>query len=362
MPDIDPPSLPEVRVWHDVDAELFHADIKPLGQPAVLKGLVSHWPIVAKGSESPQALSEYISGFGSDVDVHALFAIPEIKGRYFYSEDMRGFNFERRELPLAELLDNLLAHLDDEEPPGITASFIPLRNHLESLIDENSNSLLDASVQQNPGLWIGNRGRTSAHWDDYQNIACIVGGRRLFTLFPPEQTANLYVGPINFTVAGQPLSLVDFHDPDYERFPRFKDALATAQVAELGSGDALYIPPMWYHHVESLEHFNVLINFWWRDAQKHMFSPFYTLFHALLSMRDLPEHEKKAWRAMFDHYIFELNGDPMEHVPEHARGILGKITPEIERDLRRHLLEQLGGEVPRKSRDISGVDSSKDVR
>ncbi len=64
---------------------------------------------------------------------------------------------------------------------------------------------------------------------------------------------------------------------------------------------------------------------------------------------------------MFDHHIFELNGDPMEHVPEHARGILGKMKPEIERDLRRYLLEQLGGEVPRKGREASGVESSKDV-
>ncbi len=347
MPNIDSSSLPGIRVWSDVDAESFHADIAPLGQPAVLKGLVSHWPVVAKGGESPQALSEYISGFGSDVSVKALFAKPEIRGRFFYNEDMRGFNFERRDLPLGKLLDTLLAHLDDEEPPCITASSIPMENQLASLLDENPNLLLDASVQQNPGLWIGNRGRTAAHWDDYQNIACVVSGRRRFTLFPPEQTANLYVGPLNFTVGGQPLSLVDFHDPDYERFPRFKNALAAAQVAELDSGDALYMPAMWYHHVESLEHFNVLINFWWRDAQRHMFTAFYTLLHALLSMRDLPENENIAWRMMFDHYIFELNGDPMEHVPEHARGILGKITPNIERDLRAYLIERLGGQVPR---------------
>ncbi len=70
------------------------------------------------------------------------------------------------------------------------------------------------------------------------------------------------------------------------------------------------------------------------------------MMHAVLSMRELPSNEKKAWRAMFDHYIFQLDGDPMEHVPEHARGFLGEMTPERVGGLKNYLIKMLGGTPP----------------
>jgi hypothetical protein len=49
----------------------------------------------------------------------------------------------------------------------------------------------------------------------------------------------------------------------------------------------------------------------------------------VITMRDLPPNELKAWRNMFEHYIFGDNGDAAEHLPEDARGVLGKRTPEL---------------------------------
>jgi len=60
------------------------------------------------------------------------------------------------------------------------------------------------------------------------------GGRRRFTLFPPEQIANLYVGPLDFAPTGAAMSMVNLRNPDFARHPRFKEALAATQVAELG--------------------------------------------------------------------------------------------------------------------------------
>jgi quercetin dioxygenase-like cupin family protein len=56
--------------------------------------------------------------------------------------------------------------------------------------------------------------------------------------------------------------------PDLDRFPRFVSALKVAQAAELSPGDAIFIPRDWFHHVEAIERFNVLVNYWW-DAFKY---------------------------------------------------------------------------------------------
>ena len=80
-----------------------------------------------------------------------------------------------------------------------------------------------------PRVWFGNRVTVQTHYDISSNIACVVAGRRRFTLFPPEQLVNLYVGPLEFTLAGQPISMVKLEQPDFERYPRFRQALAAAQ-------------------------------------------------------------------------------------------------------------------------------------
>ena len=166
-------------------------------------------------------------------------------------------------------------------------------------------------------------------------------GRRRFTLFPPEQVANLYIGPLDLTPAGQAISLVDFHAPDLARFPRFADAMAHAQVAELGPGDALFIPSLWWHHVEALEAFNVLLNYWWRQSPAYMDTPMNALMLALMTVRDLPSEQRDAWRALFDHYVFDADERTAAHVPEAARRALAPMTPDTARELRARLLQRL---------------------
>ena len=149
------------------------------------------------------------------------------------------------------------------------------------------------------------------------NLACVVAGRRRVTLFPPEQLQNLYIGPLDYTPAGQAISLVDFHAPDLERFPRFAEALRHAQVAELGPGDAVFIPSLWWHHMEGLEAFNVLVNYWWRQTPAWMDTPMNALMLAIMTVRDLPPAQRAAWQDVFRHYVFEADD---EHRRAHSRG------------------------------------------
>jgi hypothetical protein len=160
-------------------------------------------------------------------------------------------------------------------------------------------------------------------------------------MFPPDQIANLYPGPLDLTPAGQPISLVDVRKPDLDRFPRFAAASRVAEVAELEPGDAVYIPALWWHNVEGLEDFNVLVNYWWRDVPTWFDSPSTSLLHCLLTIKSLPPEQRRSWQAVFDYLIFQPDGAALEHLPPQTRGLFGDLTEANADRIRSLLLKSL---------------------
>jgi hypothetical protein len=217
----------------------------------------------------------------------------------------------------------------------------PVDALLPGLRDTDDLNFAASGIDAPPRIWIGNRTTASAHYDAMNNIACNVVGRRRFTLFPPEQIKNLYPGPLEPTPGGQAVSIVDFTAPDFVKYPRFREALASAQGVELEPGDAIFIPNMWWHHVEGLEPFNALVNYWWSSVPHYVPTPMLALYHALWSIRDRPEQEKRAWREVFDYYVFGPSERAGEHLPEGARGALGPLDEIAVRQLRAMLIDRL---------------------
>ncbi|HEY6049272.1 MAG TPA: cupin-like domain-containing protein [Sphingomicrobium sp.] len=330
-----------IAEYQEMDRERFVREIVPRAEPAVLRGLVTEWPTVQAAKQGDETLAEFLRGASSNEPFEAWFGAPEIEGRFGYNEEFDGFNHERKLATVDQLLDLLLRQRGEAQPYSMYAGGVPIRRHLPGLLERIPVPLLDTSKATLISLWLGNRTRTAAHWDFPQNLACVVAGRRRFTLFPTDQLPNLYVGPLDFTLAGQPISLVDIDSPDLKRFPRFAEALDAAQTAELGSGDAIYIPSLWWHAVHSLDELGAMINFWWRDTEPPLLSPLNALYHSVITMKNLPANELAAWRVFFDHYIFGDNGDPAEHLPEPARGILGKRTPELVARVKKLLIDAL---------------------
>lgn len=308
-------------------------------QPLVLRNLVAHWPLVAAAKRSGAEASDYLQSFDSGKPLTAMVGDASIKGHIFYNSDLSGFNFDFQRLRLAEVLERLSAEIDSSAPPTLYVGSTNVDNWLPGFRHHNDLNL----EHQNPiaSVWIGNRSRISAHYDFPTNIACCAVGRRRFTLFPPEQLDNLYVGPIDVTPAGQPISLVDFNDPDYQRFPKFRQALEAAQVVELEPGDAILIPSMWWHHVEALEPLNVLVNYWWRDTPHYLGGPLNVLQHGILGLRDLPPEQREVWRQLFDYYVFNPDPEQIAHIPEQARGVLNEIDEATAKKIRSMLAQKL---------------------
>jgi hypothetical protein len=291
--------------------------------PLVLRGLVADWPLVQAARRSPLAADAYLRRFYRDATVLATHAPPETGGRIFYNDDLSGFNFQSQMVRFDQVLDALRAHLDHPAPPTLYVGSTSIDTCLPGLRAENDVNF--GARDPLASIWIGNRTRIPAHYDVPDNLACVAAGRRRFTLFPPEQLANLYVGPLDFTPAGQSVSLVDLHQPDLARYPRFAEALAHAQSAELEAGDALFIPSMWWHHVEGLTPFNILLNYWWRQSPDWMDTPFNTLLLGLMTVRDLPPAQRAAWRQRFDHYVFDSDDSAAPLDADDARALRAQL-------------------------------------
>lgn len=330
----------EAAQWHDVDASLFEKTIRPCGRPAILRNLVRSWQVTRAGLESPEAQARYLKSFYSGHPAPLFEGSAEIGGRFFYNATLDGFNFESRRAALGEVLDRLIGYRGADAAPALYAGSVSLPIYFPGFSQANKlDGLIGGSMIES--IWIGNRTCIAAHFDNTENIACVVGGRRRFTMFPPDQIGNLYPGPLDLTPAGQPVSLVDVRKPDLTRFPRYATALRAAEVAELGPGDAIYIPALWWHNVEALEDFNVLVNFWWRDVPEYFDSPSTSLLHCLLTLKSLPPEQRRGWKAVFDYLIFQPDGTALEHLPPQARGLFGELTEERAERIRSLLLKGL---------------------
>lgn len=308
-------------------------------EPLVLRGLAAGWPMVRAGLASAQQGADYLRSFYRDANVVAMLGAPDIDGRFFYNEDLSGFNFQSVLVKLDTILGELARQSTAARPPAMYVGATTIETCLPGFLDEN---VIDLGKRDAlASIWIGNATRIAAHYDLPDNVACVAAGHRRFTLFPPDQVTRLYIGPLDFTPAGQSISLVDFRKPDLEKFPKFAEAMEHAQVAELGPGDAIFIPSMWWHHVEALDRFNVLVNYWWRQSPDYMDTPTNVLMHAILSVRDLPPEQRKAWQELFRQYVFEASEETAAHIPAHARRVLGPLDSDAARALRAQLLKKM---------------------
>ena len=340
MADVDPGTLaaapvPEVTIS---GPDELNQHLESARTPCVVRGLVANWPLVKAGRKSDREARDYLLSKHRNAQFMVSIGERGSSGRLFYNADM-GMNFRTVRAKLPDIFAQIDALGEEADPPPIYLASIDVHTHFDGLHEANNVQLGDRDCLAS--IWMGSRTRIAAHNDFPDNLACVAVGRRRFTLFPPSQFRNLYLGPIDNTPAGRAVSMVDLLAPDLTAYPRFGEALRHAQFADLEPGDAIYIPSMWYHNVEGLDRFNVLVNYWWRETPRWMGQPQDALNHALMSIRDLPADEKAHWRELFDYYVF---GDPEEaaaHIPEGARSVLGPLTPETASRIRSYILRQL---------------------
>ena len=318
-------------------------DIVAAGEPVIFKRLIANWPLVEAGQRGERAAMDYLLRFWGGKPVVGYVGGPDINGRYFYDDSATAMNFAAERMPLDQALARIEGNFDRADADSLYIGSTDLDTYLPGFRRENDLAAATeqfAKTQPTVSIWLGSRTTASAHYDMSNNVACCAVGRRRFTLFPPDQITSLYPGPLDPTPGGQVVSMVDFDAPDFDRYPGFEQALGAAQVADLEPGDVLVYPALWWHQVEALDRFNAMVNYWWNDTPAYIDTPWNTVLHGMLSLRDRPEHEKAAWRAVFDHYVFGPANRASSHLPDAARGPLAPLDAPAARRLRAMLLQR----------------------
>jgi hypothetical protein len=326
---------------HDLaDYQSFVRQVAVPCRPVVIRGLVGSWPVVRKAATSPMHFRDYVCQFDAGRLAEVFIGEPRIAGKYYYNEDLTGFNFTRERMSFGNAVIRMVSATGGSAGHSMYLGSLAVDDYLPGFSMQNALPILDAAIPAR--LWIGHASKVSAHYDSLDNLACVVTGNRRFTLFPPETTDRLYMGPIDFTMAGQPVSLAASAPEDDARYPRFSEVRNQAFVAELHPGDAIYIPKLWWHQVEATSPFNVLVNYWW-DAFATPDAPSIGLLLSMITIAERPLQERQAWKAFFDHYVFRSNGHPLAHLPESRRGVLGPLQPNNYDKLRARVMHLLRG-------------------
>lgn len=331
----------EVAAADVTDAEIFLREIADSCRPVVIRGLVSSWPAVQAAGRSPVEFKDYLSRFGAAGEVEAFVGEPRIEGKYYYGEGLQGFNFTRVRMRFGDALDRIVSTSNQAGERTMYVGSLPTEHYLPGFAAENKLTILKTNIA--PRIWLGHASNVSAHYDTMDNIACVVAGQRRFTLFAPETIDRLYIGPIDHTMAGQPVSLAASAPADDDRYPLFREVRQQAVVAELHPGDAIYIPKLWWHQVEAISPFNALVNYWWDAFSAGPDAPSAALLLSMITIAERPPAERRAWKAFFEHFVFREKGHPLAHLPESQHGVLGPLAAGNYQKLRAFVMQMLRG-------------------
>ncbi len=321
---------------HTNDLSQFEKNYVQAQKPVVIRGLVNDWPIVGDGKQSLEYLRNYVSARRFNVIQSAATE----SGTLGYNADFSSLNFTRKQLPYEYIVEKLLMLEEHPDPQTIAVQSAYLDSHFSGLEDELTQDILPC---RRPRIWLGNRTKVAAHFDDADNLACIAAGERTFTLFPPDQIENLYIGPLDNTPAGTPVSTAPIGGG--EQYPKLDTANSRSLSAKLSPGDAIYIPTLWWHQVEAHSSINVLVNYWSGGAieSPEEFSAMDALLAGLIAFDGVPTEKRKAWQKIINYYLFNEQLS-LDHIPPSSRGLLGGITPSIRRKLTKHLIQKLENE------------------
>jgi hypothetical protein len=233
----------------------------------------------------------------------------------------------------------------DDEPGYLYCQLLDIGNSMPELLPmiQPLGAKFNIEGEATWNLWLGSgKHQVNTHYDKVENFYFVLHGKKVFNIFEPSLLPDLYSGPYEGGPGGPPESIVDSKNPNHKAFPRYSKALESSELAEVCTGDMLYLPANWWHNVRS-ESLNISANLWWSDIREvERLRAELSFLQLLYSVKVLPKHWKDYWMINIDHYVFCKNGNPLQHLPKGKQGIAGEIGTEVLTQIKQNIrdLEQ----------------------
>lgn len=238
------PHVDEVIRLERLGVEEFQRDFVATGTPVILTGALDDWELARWSRERLKAEHGDLLGIVRPGQVES--GSPPHAGT-----SIRAF---------AQLIDEL-------DAPGAAAPRYLAYNELPAALAaaiRHPPHFPRADYEDPPNLWLGPAGTvTHLHRDGTDNLFAQIWGSKHFTLYSPDQRPFLYAWALP-AETGLDGCDVDPDQPDYERFPLFRQARRTECVVQ--AGELLFLPEGWFHHVRSLAP-SLSVNFWTRTRR-----------------------------------------------------------------------------------------------
>ena len=323
------PSLDELRDWH-------------YREPVLVRGLFEQSSLLAalKSSRTLDAKLSVLGEHFRDREVDFCVLPPESGGHY-----------------LPELVP-VLGPGDDVSVRGVPFSAFAQRLKAapttgEYVYMQDGVILPDSRVREalrfdflqfaNPAgvrskFWIGSDGQVfNLHYDDFLNFICMFEGTKRVTMFPPEQLPNMSHAPLDVLCGYAPTTHIQLLKADLEHHPKFRTALEHARVAIVEPGDALVIPPFWWHHVESFSPLHVMVNNFVTTVPFAAFVEFWKCFsEAIRELAHASQASRVQARESFHRAVLGNLDASVDHpLSERARQVARRLSPTWRRHMAR---------------------------
>eukprot|EP00049_Salpingoeca_infusionum_P007797 m.126268 g.126268 ORF g.126268 m.126268 type:complete len:832 (-) comp13825_c0_seq1:10-2505(-) len=322
----------ESKLWNP-DAP-FMEELVSNGTVQVLKNtVVSTWPALSHWGNSLSALLNTISGdvltnvklstHGRHMDAdnrgHGRCSGPEegvnmlveddagraLGGCMFHTPDFNIFNMTKEELIehvqraqqcSPRYSDARLVYFSDITP----------EMHAELKPDEKLYLTSDDWMYRKQFVWISTGGSvTHTHFDQDYNVFVQLAGSKRFTFFPPSASKMLSPFPRIHPLWHK--SKVDFDNPDLSQFPFYSHA--EGFTVEVEAGDLLYIPPYYWHHVETTSPFSIsLSTLSHDDTTRQAMNTIYNMDHKFDRLKHT-QGKVFAMRLFLDMLVHEVIGN-----------------------------------------------------